>query len=135
MKTILFFFAMLLMGVSAQAQTNFEVNPVPVLKGFDKDSATIMRIRCINVQIDQTTALQRPGFLIELISSDSSTVLSARNVYYEDLKNACIKNNIPEEQHETVIQGLLSAVFCGTKVQKRYAINAMLAAYNISLKE
>jgi hypothetical protein len=147
-KFLNFLFACMLLAVTAQAQVDFLIKKIPAGNGFKPDSATSVRFRCIQVQIDQNTTNQRPAFYLELLACDSmkvnvdstnitlhnGRVVDGLNVYYDDLVNACIKNNIPKEQHSATIQGLYYAVFCGTRAQKRNAIAAMLKGYNILLQ-
>ena len=121
------------MGVIAQAQKNFQIESFIVRKGFSTDTATAVRFRCVTLDVDMITANQQPVFYLELVSESGSTV-DARNVAYQDMVNACIKNGIPESQHSTVIAQVYAATFCGTKAQKLAAIGSMMAAYGITLK-
>lgn len=121
------------LGVTAQAQTNFQIEPFAVRKGFSTDTATAVRFRCVSLDIDMITANQRPVFYLELVSEAGSTV-DARNVTYQDMTNACVKNGIPENQHSTVIAQVYAATFCGTRAQKLAAIRSMMLGYGITLK-
>lgn len=127
--TILF----LSLGVAAQAQTSIKINNFIIQRAFITDTATAVKIRCIWNQIDQETANQRPVFLLELVDVRGVTVES-RNVEYQDMVNACVKNGIPENQHSGIIQSTFSAVFCGTKTQKLSAIRSLMAGYGITVK-
>lgn len=131
MKSFFFALLMFVAGVS-QAQKNFKIEPFVIRKGFSTDTATEVRFRCVSLDIDMVTANQQPVFYLELVSESGSTV-DARNVTYQDMINACVKNGIPESQHSAVISQVYAATFCGTKTQKLSAIGAMMSAYGITL--
>ena len=97
------------------------------------DTATAVRFRCVSLDIDMVTENQQPVFYLELVSESGSTV-DARNVTYQDMINACIKNNNPESQHSAIIAKTYAATFCGTKIQKLGVIRNMMAGYGIILK-
>ncbi|MCA0231568.1 MAG: hypothetical protein LCH91_13935 [Bacteroidetes bacterium] len=133
MKQILFILAFGLLSLeSSFCQTNFQIEPFVLKKGFSTDTATTIRFKCVSLDIDLMTDNQRPVFYLELVSNTGATV-DARNVSYQDLINAATKAGIPEEQHATKINQLYSAVFCGTKSQKIASIGAMMAPYGIIL--
>lgn len=121
------------LGVAAQAQKDFKIEPFTIRKGFSTDTDTAVRFRCVSLDIDMITANQQPVFYLELVSESGSTV-DARNVTYQDMINACTKNNIPESQHSAVIAQTYAATFCGTKIQKLGVIRNMMAGYGIILK-
>lgn len=127
--TILF----LSLGVAAQAQTSIKINNFIIQRAFITDTATAVKIRCIWNQIDQETANQRPVFFLELVDAKGISVES-RNIEYQDMINACVKNGIPENQHSGIVQSTFSAVLAGTKTQKLAAIRALMAGYGITVK-
>lgn len=127
--TILF----LSLGVAAQAQTSIKINNFIIQRAFITDTATAVKIRCIWNQIDQETANQRPVFFLELVDAKGISVES-RNIEYQDMINACVKNGIPENQHSGIVQSTFSAVLAGTKTQKLAAIRALMSGYGITVK-
>ena len=122
-----------MLGVTVQAQKDFKIEPFTIRKGFSTDTATAVRFRCVALDVDMNTADQRPVFYLELVSATGATV-DARNVTYQDMINACVKNGIPENQHSAAIQQVYSVTFCGTKTQKLAAIRNMMLGYGIVLK-
>lgn len=132
MKNIIILVLCLAAGVS-QAQTSIKINDFIIQRAFITDTATAVKIRCIWNQIDQETANQRPVFFLELVDAKGISVES-RNIEYQDLINACVKNGIPENQHSGIIQATFGAVFCGTKTQKLSAIRSLMAGYGITVK-
>ncbi len=123
----------MLSGVVAQAQKNFKIQPLKLQKDLVADTATVVHFRCVWLDIQAETSEQKPVFYLELVSEDNR-IISGRNVTYDDMVKACLKNNIPESQHSAIIQQVYSAVLCGTKTQKFSAIRTMLAGYGIVLK-
>ena len=132
MKNLLII-GLVLLGVAAQAQTSIKINNFIIQRAFVTDTATAVKIRCIWNQIDQETVNQRPVFFLELVSATGVTVES-RNVEYQDMVNACVKNGIPENQHSGIIQSTFSAVLSGTKTQKLSAIRSLMAGYGVTVK-
>ena len=124
---------LILLGVAVQAQTAIKIDNFIIQRGFTTDTATLVRIKCISLSIDQNTADQRPVFFLELVNSAGVSV-DSRNVDYQDMVNACIRNSIPENQHSAIIQATFGAVFCGTKAQKLSAIRSLMAGYSITVK-
>lgn len=132
MKNIIILILCFAVGVS-QAQTSIKINNFILQKGFTTDTATAVRIKCIFMPVDQNTADQRPVFYLELASATGASV-DARNVEYQDMVNACVRNNIPENQRSATIAAVYAAVFCGTKAQKLSAIRSLMAGYGIVVK-
>jgi hypothetical protein len=102
-------------------------------KGFITDTATYCRIDCTALPIDIETANHRPTFLLTLHNA-AGQIMDTQVVTYGDMVNACVKNNIPENQHSGIILATYAAVFCGTKTQKLTAIRSLMLGYGITVK-
>lgn len=133
MKTTIKILCLVLLGVMAQAQTSIKINDFILQKGFSQDTATSVRIKCVGLDVDILTSNQRPMFYLELVNTTGTTV-DARNVSYQDMLNACVKNGIPENQQNALIQSVYAAVFAGTKTQKLAAIRGLMDGYGITVK-
>lgn len=133
MKTTIKILCLVLLGVIAQAQTSIKINGFILQKGFSQDTATSVRIKCVGLDVDILTANQKPMFYLELVNTVGVTV-DARNVSYQDMLNACVKNGIPENQQNALIQSVYAAVFAGTKAQKLAAIRGLMDGYGITVK-
>lgn len=131
MKKILFLLCFAA-GVS-QAQTKIKINDFVMRKGFIADTATYCRIDCTALPIDIETANHRPTFLLTLHNA-AGQIMDTQVVTYGDMVNACVKNNIPENQHSGIILATYAAVFCGTKTQKLTAIRSLMLGYGITVK-
>lgn len=133
MKTTIKILCLVLLGVIAQAQTSIKINGFILQKGFSQDTATSVRIKCVGLDVDILTANQKPMFYLGLVNTVGVTV-DARNVSYQDMLNACVKNGIPENQQNALIQSVYAAVFAGTKAQKLAAIRGLMDGYGITVK-
>ena len=121
------------LGVAAQAQTKIKINDFVMRRGFVSDTATYCRIDCTALPIDLQTSQHRPTFVLTLHNA-LGQIMDSQVVTYGDMVNACVKNNIPENQHEAIITATYAAVFCGTKTQKLAAIRPLMAGYGITVK-
>jgi hypothetical protein len=122
-----------LLGVAAQAQKTIKIHDFIVKRGFSQDTATGVVIRCVSLDVDIITASQRPTFYLALVAKAGQAV-DERNVTWQDMVNACVKNGIPEVQHETIISQVYMAVFSGTKTQKLAAIRGLMDGYGVIVK-
>lgn len=132
MKNIIILILCLAAGV-AQAQTSIKIDDFVMRRGFVADTATFCRISCTALGIDLETSNHRPTFVITLHNA-TGQIMDSQVVTYGDMVNACIKNNIPENQHATQIAQAFAAVFCGTKAQKLAVIRSLMAGYGIVVK-
>lgn len=132
MKNIIILILCLATGVS-QAQTSIKINDFVMRRGFVADTATFCRIACTALPIDLQTSQHRPTFVLTLHNA-LGQIMDSQVVTYGDMVNACVKNNIPENQHEAIITATYAAVFCGTKAQKLTAIRSLMAGYGITVK-
>ncbi len=132
MKNLLILGAFLI-GMAAQAQTKIKINDFVMRRGFVSDTATYCRIDCTALPIDLQTAQHRPTFVLTLHNA-LGQIMDTQVVTYGDMVNACVRNGIPENQHETIIAQTYAAVFCGTKAQKLTAIRSLMAGYGITVK-
>ncbi len=132
MKTI-YTLCLILLGVAAQAQQNIKINNFIIQRGFVQDTAVSIKIRCVGMDVDILTEEQRPMFYLELVNPQGNAA-DSRNVSYQDMVNACVKNDIPENQINATIQSVYAAVFAGTKTQKLAAIRSLMAGYGMVVK-
>ena len=130
-KLLLFITVLSFFALSANAQ--FKINDKIFSTGFTSDTAVSISIRVVSLQILIDSKAQRPVFYLSF-DDKSSRSITSRNISYEDMKVACVKNGIPEAQHETVIAQTFLAVYAGTKTQKLGAIRGLLDTYGIVVK-
>lgn len=129
----LFTLLLVSLGVATQAQTKIKINDFVMRRGFVADTATFCRISCTALAIDLETSNHQPTFVITLHNAGGQ-IMDSQVVTYGDMANACIKNNIPENQHSTQIAQSFAAVFCGTKAQKLAAVRMLMSGYGIVVK-
>lgn len=132
MKNVLFSFIFFLVAITT-SQAQFKINDRIIASGFNSDTATTIKIRVVSLDVQIESKAQRPVFYLSF-HAKSGQLIDAQNINYDDMIRACKKNNIPDAQHETVINQVFSAVLSGTKTQKLSAIRSLLAGYGIILK-
>lgn len=132
MKNLLFAFLLSLVAITT-SQAQFKINDRIIASGFNTDTATTINIKVVSLDVKIESKFQRPVFYLSF-HGKTGQLIDAQNINYDDMIRACKKNNIPDVQHETIINQVFSAVLSGTKAQKLGAIRTLLLGYGINLK-